>query len=473
MAEITIQVKMPGKNESIRVPVNSSDTVLAAKQKIAGPCGTPADRQRLIFCGRVLKDEQILSECKIEDNLVVHMVPRPAPGGAAGNSPAAAAQRSASQGQTPPATGNMFGAGATPAAGQQAGAAGGMGGMGGMGGLGGLFGAGGANPFAAFGGAGGQGDVFQNMMNNPMVQQMHQQMMQNPEMLQQMMQNPMVQQMNQQLMSNPELLRNVIANNPHMQRMMESNPQLAHIMNDPELLREAMRLSQNPELMRETMRNADRTMTHIENIPGGFNHLAAQYRDVTEPLTEATQAQANQMFGGQDVPQQQAPAVPEGPNPNNNPLPNPWAPGAGQGGAAGGAAGGAPGGAAANPFGGFMNMFGQQGGGMNQMLASMFQQPQAGANGGNADAGAAGGAGGTAAANPFAAFMQGMGGMGGMGAGAAAGGAASNIPPETRFAVQLQQLNDMGFNDQAANIRNLVATGGNVNACVERLLQGL
>jgi len=46
------------------------------------------------------------------------------------------------------------------------------------------------------------------------------------------------------------------------------------------------------------------------------------------------------------------------------------------------------------------------------------------------------------------------------------------VSPEARFAVQLQQLNDMGFNDQEANIRCLTATAGNVNAAIERLLGG-
>lgn len=63
MTVITIQVKMPGKNDAIRVEVDTNDTVAVAKEKLSGPCDTPADRQRLIFCGRVLKDNQVLSEC--------------------------------------------------------------------------------------------------------------------------------------------------------------------------------------------------------------------------------------------------------------------------------------------------------------------------------------------------------------------------------------------------------------------------
>lgn len=49
---------------------------------------------------------------------------------------------------------------------------------------------------------------------------------------------------------------------------------------------------------------------------------------------------------------------------------------------------------------------------------------------------------------------------------------ASNEPPEARFQNQLAQLNDMGFFDADENIRALLATGGNVNAAIERLLNG-
>jgi ubiquilin len=44
--------------------------------------------------------------------------------------------------------------------------------------------------------------------------------------------------------------------------------------------------------------------------------------------------------------------------------------------------------------------------------------------------------------------------------------------PEERFTVQLQQLQDMGFNNRAVNIRVLQQVNGNVEAAVERLLMG-
>ena len=105
---------------------------------------------------------------------------------------------------------------------------------------------------------------------------------------------------------------------------------------------------------------------------------------------------------------------------------------------------------------------------MMQMQRAMAQlqgngvMPPGGMPGGGVPGGAPGAAG---AANPFAALMGGgMPGMPGM-------PAADSRPPEEAYASQLQQLKDMGFFDEAQNIRALQATFGNVSAAIERLLQ--
>lgn len=48
----------------------------------------------------------------------------------------------------------------------------------------------------------------------------------------------------------------------------------------------------------------------------------------------------------------------------------------------------------------------------------------------------------------------------------------STVSPEMRYSSQLSALCDMGFFDTQANLQALIATGGNVNAAVERLLSG-
>jgi hypothetical protein len=61
--DITIQVKLPNRSDKMDVEINTNDTVLQAKEKIAVVSGTPAAQQRLIFAGKVLKDNQIISDC--------------------------------------------------------------------------------------------------------------------------------------------------------------------------------------------------------------------------------------------------------------------------------------------------------------------------------------------------------------------------------------------------------------------------
>ncbi len=77
-----------------------------------------------------------------------------------------------------------------------------------------------------------------------------------------------------------------------------------------------------------------------------------------------------------------------------------------------------------------------------------------------------------AGANPFASLFAAAarppppaGGVGG------GGGAAPPVNLAARYQAELKQLNDMGFHDADANLRALVATGGNVNAALELLLR--
>lgn len=59
-----------------------------------------------------------------------------------------------------------------------------------------------------------------------------------------------------------------------------------------------------------------------------------------------------------------------------------------------------------------------------------------------------------------------------LGAGAAPPPPADSRPPEERFQVQLQQLQDMGFTNASQNVRALLATGGNVHSAIEYILGG-
>jgi ubiquilin len=173
----------------------------------------------------------------------------------------------------------------------------------------------------------------------PELEQVEQQLSQNPNLMSEMMNMPAM----QNLMNNPELIRNMIMNNPQLREIMDRNPDLAHVLNDPSVLRQTLEAARNPEIMREMMRNTDRAMSNIESSPEGFNMLRRMYETVQEPFLNATTmgGESNTasnpfaaLLGNQgpnqlSQPATNAPAAGSEsttgtPVPNTNPLPNPW-----------------------------------------------------------------------------------------------------------------------------------------------------
>uniref|UniRef100_A0A452YSD2 Ubiquitin-like domain-containing protein n=1 Tax=Aegilops tauschii subsp. strangulata TaxID=200361 RepID=A0A452YSD2_AEGTS len=282
------------------------ETVGAFKEVVAGSCDVPAPQQRLIYKGRILKDEQTLESYGVETDHTIHLV-RGVAQPAASGAPAAASPQASTTPTSGPAggLGGLFpGLGATGAAsGRPAG----------------LFGAG-----------------------LPELDQMQQQLSQNPNLMREIMNMPMM----QSLMNNPDLIRNMIMNNPQMRDIIDRNPDLAHVLNDPSVLRQTLEAARNPEIMREMMRNTDRAMSNIEASPEGFNMLRRMYETVQEPFLNATTmggggegTPASNPFAallGNQGPNQAGNAPTTGPEsttgtpvPNTNPLPNPWSNNAG------------------------------------------------------------------------------------------------------------------------------------------------
>ncbi len=65
----------------------------------------------------------------------------------------------------------------------------------------------------------------------------------------QMLENPMMNQMMNNLMSDPAMMQNILQSNPMLQQMTQANPQLAQMLNNPELMRTMM----NPNNLRSMM----------------------------------------------------------------------------------------------------------------------------------------------------------------------------------------------------------------------------
>eukprot|EP00193_Tetraselmis_chui_P009470 CAMPEP_0177768520 /NCGR_PEP_ID=MMETSP0491_2-20121128/9766_1 /TAXON_ID=63592 /ORGANISM="Tetraselmis chuii, Strain PLY429" /LENGTH=507 /DNA_ID=CAMNT_0019285335 /DNA_START=343 /DNA_END=1866 /DNA_ORIENTATION=+ len=505
---ITLKVKQSGaEGKQISVEVELSASVRDLKARLVAESQIPAEEQRLVYKGQVLKDERVLESYGLDSDHVLHLVRGRPVGGAPSSSPTGASTAST---HAPPQSG------AAPTAG-------------GMPPFADLFGGGGGGG----GGAGGMGGMA-GLMDSPVMQSM---------------------------LDNPEMLRSIFQSNPAIRDLMERNPDLAQMLNNPQVLRESMQMASNPALMREHMRNSDRAISNIESHPEGFNMLRRMYENVQEPLLNATTTgadapanpQASNPFaslfsaaptGGGANPAGGAPPA-AGATPNAAPLPNPWSAGGGGGAAAArqpqqqpsaaaAAAAAAGGGGVGNPLsglglgGGLPGLGAGLGEGDMEQMTQMMQNPamqqmmqQMMSSPGmmdmlinqNPQLRAA------TEANPqvremlsnpemvqrimdpanLQAIMQmqqsmqqlnqsgfgsafglpaggGMGDMQSMMNAMMGGGAVGGTPaadPETQYATQLQSLSDMGFSDRQANIRALQATAGNVNAAVERLLSGL
>ncbi|KAJ4481813.1 hypothetical protein C8R41DRAFT_472075 [Lentinula lateritia] len=361
-----IQINVKGPNElKLQISISTDKTVAELKEAIATQSQVEADRQRLIYSGRVLKDEDLLSVYKIQSSHTIHMVKGAARSGA-GSSSTVASSTPAAQPLPTMQTGQNVHDPLTSLNSHL--------GFGAMAGL---------NPFADMGLNPNDPNMLQTMMNSP-------------EFLQQM----------SNMMSNPAIMEQIIASNPQLQAMGPQvreafqSEQFRSLLSDPESLQTMLRMS---SMMQGAM-------------PGGMGGGGM----------------GGGMFGS--APSFPAPGTPGGASATGTTLGStpvtgttPGSPGVGTG--------------AANPLG----MFGNPA--MMQQMQQMFGGGGGGLGGG----------------------LGSFGGMGGFGAPAAP---TDSRPPEERFQVQLQQLNDMGFANAAQNVRALLATGGNVHSAIEYILGG-
>lgn len=216
------------------------------------------------------------------------------------------------------------------------------------------------------------GSPMQDVLNNPAMQGMMQQVMSNPEMMQNMMSSPYMQNMMNTLSQNPEMTSQMMQNNP----LFANNPQLRQMM--PAMLQQM----QNPEFQ-SAMRNP-RVVTAMTQIQQGMNTLSQEAPGLFQGMS-----------GVPGFPPAPASST-TGTTPTTGTTTTP------------------------SPF-----------GGLDPALLSQM--------------------------------MRTLGTTGGI-------SSVSSQPPEERFRIQLEQLAQMGFPNREANLQALIATNGNVDAAIERLL---
>ncbi|XP_071437180.1 ubiquilin-1 isoform X2 [Pithys albifrons albifrons] len=288
---IKVTVKTPKEKEEFAVSENSS--IRQFKEEISKRFKSHTDQLVLIFAGKILKDQDTLTQHGIHDGLTVHLVIK-----TQNRSQDHPAQQASTTGSTA-TTSTSSNSTSTPASTN-------------------------SNPFGlgGLGGLAGLSSLGLSTSNFSELQsQMQRQLMSNPEMMVQIMENPFVQSM----LSNPDLMRQLIMANPQMQQLIQRNPEISHMLNNPDIMRQTLELARNPAMMQEMMRNQDRALSNLESIPGGYNALRRMYTDI-EPILNAAQEQfggnpfaslvSNPSAGGDSQPSRTE---------NRDPLPNPWA----------------------------------------------------------------------------------------------------------------------------------------------------
>ncbi|KAG0265976.1 hypothetical protein DFQ27_000226 [Actinomortierella ambigua] len=216
---ITINVKASNDQKYV-ISILTSATVLEFKEEIAKKCETPAERQRLIYSGRVLKDADTLDTYKIAEGHTVHMVRSAAPGGSTTSTPAATSNTTPASTTTTsaaPTAASTTPATTTAPVADPFNAAGGT-----------L-----PNPWAGLmnpGAMGGMGGMDPNMMNT-------------------MLQDPNFAQYMSSMLQNPQVLESVIAMNPALAsmgpevRQMLQSPYFQQMISNPESLRQVAQMS--------------------------------------------------------------------------------------------------------------------------------------------------------------------------------------------------------------------------------------
>lgn len=294
-----------------------------------------------------------------------------------------------------------------------------------------------------------------------------------PEHMASMLENPNFASTLNEALANPDVIDQMLRSNPMFQgpmaaqaREMLRDPNFRRMMTDPETLRNMSRMQQQMPGMFGGMGGARGANTAFPApgvtdgegaVAGGERLATGAQADSTPPPQPANPIMG--MLGGAGA---EGAANPFASLFNTGPM--------GAGAQANNPAPGATGTntdqtqreqqQAANPFATAAQTMMQNPQLMQQMMASMGGGMNSNPSNPSSDPA-------QARLNPFAA-LQALGGAGAFGGAIAA--PQDDRAPEDRYAVELRQLNDMGFHEFERNIEALRRTGGSVQGAVEYLL---
>ncbi|KAM4681952.1 ubiquilin-1-like [Amazona ochrocephala] len=138
-----------------------------------------------------------------------------------------------------------------------------------------------------------------------------------PGLLTEVLQSPMV---------STDLIRGLIMSIPQLQQLAEENPEIGHILSNLHTIREMLEASSSPAIVQEMIRNYDLAMNNLESIPGGYSALEQLYREIEEPILSAVEEHmVRNLFASPESRPSPSGARLPAHTENRSPLPNPWA----------------------------------------------------------------------------------------------------------------------------------------------------
>ena len=255
--EIQINIKMTSTAQVYKVKALKSDTIQTLKEKCEKETSIPAQSQNMVYKGRILSNEKLISDYKIENDHTIILVKKHT-----SSQPSTTENKTTSQNQNTTSNSNTNNTSSNNtnntnnnnnntntnnnSNNNQ-------------------------NPFMGMGGqmpdlsqlGSLMGNIDPSMLNS-MMQNLGNgggfgNLGMNPQMLGQLFNNPMYMQMMQSMLQNPEMLQMAI-NSPQMRQLAQNNPQMQAILNNPQLLQQML----NPQTL-QMMSNMFSSMSGNNN----------------------------------------------------------------------------------------------------------------------------------------------------------------------------------------------------------------
>jgi ubiquilin len=233
---ISVSFKVSGSGgTTFALDLELQSTIADVKSLANEKCSIDPESMKIIYKGRILKDTDTLESHKVESGSTMHVVKSAATQEAslAATSPTATTATTDAQTLAPtahPSPGVPGAADGNPAMMQ-----------------------------AVLQMMGGNGSSNPGASGIPTADGMRTADGMDPASLMQMLNNPMIQQMMQNLTQNPQMLQQMIQNNPMLQTMAQQDPVFAQMMHNPQVMQQML----NPETLQAIMQ--------MQNAMGGIN----------------------------------------------------------------------------------------------------------------------------------------------------------------------------------------------------------